>query len=187
MVTDSYFVPGSDPSCLTLAQAKSQLKIEAAFTQDDVLIQEYIDSAQSDCENFIGRVIGRRKFVLELNEFETVVTFQANYENDAIEKIEYYAPGSTEVVVMDADGYKLRKSTITGCLDIKFLTLPETDKRNDAVTVTINQGWEPSKVPAPIKQAMKLLISDAYERREDRGEIGYNSAANSKLRPYKLY
>lgn len=187
--THFYYTPGSDASCLTLVQAKKQLGLETSFVINDDLIQECIDSSQVECENYINRAISRRKFVLELNNFDDIL-FQMNYDNDAIDKIEYYAEGEITLTVLDPTKYKLRNSTSTGCLEIKFLTeleLPVLAVRTDAVIVTISQGWETAKVPTPIKQAMKLYISDYYERREDRGEVGYNTRAQSLLRPYRKY
>lgn len=188
MATNFYYVPGDDASCVTLAEAKKQLKIEASFEEDEDLIQSYIDASQVECENFTGRAIGRRKMVLELAAFENPLLFVCNYENDTIDKIEYYDKTTEVKVELASTEYKLRVSSVVNCKEIKFLnTLPETMQRDDAVIVTINQGFAVADVPTPIKQAMKLLISDSYERREDRGEVGYNTAAQAKLRPYRKY
>jgi hypothetical protein len=46
--------------------------------------------AQASAENFINRSITERNFVMQCDKFETV-TFERNYENDVISKIEYYA------------------------------------------------------------------------------------------------
>lgn len=188
MATNFYTIPGDDARCVTLEEAKKQLKVDASFTEEDDLIQSYIDAAQVECENFTGRAIGRRKMVFELAAFENPLIFTANYENDTVEKIEYYDKTTEVLTELDAAEYKLRVSSIVNCKEIKFLnTLPDTMLCDDAVIVTINQGFAVADVPTPIKQAMKLLISDSYERREDRGEIGYNTAAQAKLRPYRKY
>lgn len=188
MATNISYIPGTDASCLTLAEAKKQLRVDASFTEEDDLIQSYIESAQVECENFINRAIGRRKMVVELAAFENPFLFSANYENDTVEKVEYYDKATNTIQTLDPVEYKLRVSSVVNCKEIKFLnTLPETALRDDAVIITIQQGFAVASVPAPIKAAMKLLISDSYERREDRAEVGYNTAAHAKLRPYRKY
>lgn len=186
MVTHFYTTITGTYSLLTLVKAKKQLRIELEFTDENELIQSYIDAAQSACENFINRSIAKRQFIMECDTFSTPITFERNYENDVITKIEYYAPGATEKTVLPANQYLLRKSNTIECFDIKFLSLPETDKRDDAVVITIEQGFTASECPKPILQAINLRLSDFYERREDR-DIGINSAANSLLRAYRKY
>jgi len=186
MVTHFYTTVTATTSLLTLAKAKKQLRIETAFTDEDELIQSYIDAAQIDCENFINRGISKRNFIMECSAFETPLTFERNYENDVITKIEYYKPGETELTLLAADQYLLRKSNIVECFDIKFISLPETDKRDDAVVITIEQGFTASECPKPILQAINLRLSEFYEIREDRQQ-GNNSAANNLLRAYRKY
>ena len=41
--------------------------------------------------------------------------------------------------------------------------------------------------PKPVVSAILLVVGDLYARREDRGEVGHNSAANSLCRPYKKW
>lgn len=186
MVTHSYTTITATSSLLTLAKAKKQLRIEADFTDEDELIQSYIDASQEACADFINRSISKRNLVMELSAFETPFTFQRNYENDKITKIEYYAPSATEKTLLAVDQYLLRKSAITECFDIKFLSLPETDKRDDAVVITIEQGFSLVECPKPILQAINLRLSDFYERREDR-EQGNNPASHNLLRAYRKY
>lgn len=186
MVTHFYTDITATEPLLTLAKAKKQLRIEAAFVEENDLISSYIDTAQLASENFINRSIAKRNFVMQCDEFSTPITFERNYENDVITSIEYYEPGATTLTLLAADQYLLRKSNTLECFDIKFLSLPETDKRDDAVIITIEQGFAASECPAPIIQAINLRLSDFYERREDR-DIGNNSASNNLLRAYRKY
>lgn len=185
MVTHFYTEITAEGSLLTLAKAKKQLRIEASFDEENDLIESYIDAAQAACEDFVNRSIAERNLVLECSIFETI-TFERNYENDTIDKIEYYEPGATELTLLADDQYKLRKSNIVECFDIKFLSIPETDIRDDAVIVTIKQGFALASCPKPIIQAINLRLSDFFERREDR-EQGNNPASNNLLRPYRKF
>lgn len=189
MVKHHYTTVTATASILTLAQAKDQLNIEQDFTVHDDLIKDQIDTAQESCQLYINRSIAERNLVLEMDSFATAVTFERNYENDIITKIEYYAAGETTLTELDASKYKLRKSNTVECFDIIFLVdalAIETAKRDDAVIITIAQGFTAESCPKSIIQAMKLKISDYYERREDR-EVGNNSAGNNLLRPLRKY
>lgn len=187
MVTNSYYVPGTALTPITLAKAKKQLRLEVDFTEEDDLIQSYIDSALIIAENYINRALSPRKFVLEMDRFENPFQFSQNNIDDTIDKVEYFAPGETEASLLADTEYKARTSIYIECKEIKFKTTPTTDSRDDAVIITINQGFtSATDIPKPIVQAMLLIISDMYERRDDK-EIGTNSAANALMRPYRKY
>lgn len=192
MVTHFYTTTTATTPLVTLAKAKKQLRIEASFTEEDDLIEACIDAAQVACQDYINRSIAERNLVLECDKFSNEITFERNYENDVITKIEYYAPGETTLTLLPDTFYKLRKSNIVECFDIKFqpalsgVEMPETDIRDDAVIVTIKQGFTLAECPKPIIQAINLRLSDFFERREDR-EQGNNPASNNLLRPYRKF
>ncbi|MHC0441609.1 head-tail connector protein [Flavobacterium sp. 3-210] len=186
MVTDSYYKNQAVTICVTLAQAKKHLKLRVGESSEDELIQGYIDSAKEDRQNYINRSIDTRDFVMEVSQFETV-NFAVNYDNDEVTSVKYYKQGETELTTLDADSYKVRPGMVVGTKTITFKNPPLTEKRDDAVIITVKQGWVTAQVPAPLKQSMLLLIGDQYERREDRAEIGYNRAADALCRAYRKY
>lgn len=186
MVTNDYRQITATAPIITVPQAKKQLKSDDDVTYEDDLILSYIDAAQGVISNFINRTIAKAIYVMELDKFEAKITYERNYENDTIAKVEYYAPGETDLTLMPAEQYKLQKSSVVECFDIKFLSMPETDKRDDAVIITINQGFEASTCPKPLIQAMMLRLSDFNERREDRDQ-GNNPASNNLARAYRKY
>ncbi|WP_202703150.1 phage gp6-like head-tail connector protein [Flavobacterium sp. UGB4466] len=186
METNSYYQPIATTSIITLAKAKKQIKADEGVGYEDDLVLSYIDAAQGSVSNFINRSIAERSLIIEYDKFESKITFERNYDNDSITKVEYYAPGETTLTELPADQYKLQKSTILDCYDIKFLSTPQTDVRTDAVIVTIKQGFTAATCPAPLIQAMMLRLSDFNERREDR-EQGNNPASNNLARAYRKY
>lgn len=186
MITDSFYQNEQPTECVTLVMAKKHLRVSASNTSEDDLIQSYIDAATADRQNYIGRSVDAREFILESSQFENI-SFMANDANDNVVKIEYYAPGQTTLTELDPLNYKLRTGDIVGTKTIKFINPPLSENQNNAVIVTIGQGWETDKVPTPFKQAILLLVGDMYERREDRGEIGTNRAADSLTRAYRKY
>lgn len=186
MVKHFYTEVTAETPLLTLEQGKKHLRVEADFTDEDTLIESYIEAAQVACQDFINRSIAERTFVMELDSFTSPITFERNYENDVITKIEYYAPGDEELTVLGPSEYQLRKSNVAECFDIKFVSLPETEKRDDAVIITLAQGFDTASCPKPILQAIKLRLSAFYDYREDRPQ-GFDTASNNLLRPYRKY
>lgn len=186
METNSYYVVTAATPVLSLAKAKKQLKSDADVTYEDDLVLSYIDAAQGAVSNFINRSIAERDFVMEFDKFESKITFERNYDNDTISKIEYYAQGENELTLLASNQYKLQSSNLLDCYDIKFLSIPLTNERDDAVIVTVKQGFTTSTCPAPLIQAMMLRLSDFNERREDR-EQGNNPASNNLARAYRRY
>jgi uncharacterized phiE125 gp8 family phage protein len=182
MVTNDQFTPGT-LTVVTLAQAKKQLNIEDSFTDQDDLIQSYIDAAVEHCENFIGGHIIPGDLVLQLDKFDDPVIFEA-FPLKTITSVTYYA-NDTEETLDDAK-YSLTKQS-EKVFKLRFREdLPTTDKRFDAVTITVACGFAANKIPKPIVQAIKLQIADMYEIREDRKEL-LSTQAMSLLRPYKKY
>lgn len=186
MVTDSYYINPEVTVCVTLAMAKKHLRLGTGIHPEDDLVQSYIDAATADRQNFINRSVDTRDFVMEVSQFETV-NFAVNYDNDEITSIKYYKPGETELTTLDGAGYKVRPGVVVGTKTITFIDAPATENRNDAVIITVKQGWVTADVPAPFKQAVLLVIADMYERRENPGEIGNNRAADALARPYRKY
>lgn len=186
MVTNFFTVKTATAPIITLPKAKKQIKSDDDVTYEDELILSYIDASQGAVSNFINRVIAESNFIMEADKFEPKITFERNWENDTITKIEYYAPGATTLTLLPADQYKLQTSSIVECFDIKFLSMPETEKRDDAVIITVKQGFTASTCPAPLIQAMMLRIADFNERREDRDQ-GNNPASNNLARAYRKF
>ena len=97
MVTDKYFDNQEKTECVTLELVKQHLKLDVDNTDEDELIQNYIDAATADRENFINRSINTRDFIMEVSQFETTV-FSVNYDNDEVTEVKYYSPGGTDLL-----------------------------------------------------------------------------------------
>lgn len=184
MVTHSFTTIIQEQPLLTLAQAKKQCKVGDDLIYEDDLIADYNFAAQVSAENFINRAIAQRDFVMQCDKFESII-FEANYENDVIAKVEYYAPGESELTLLSDASYKLRNATVIDCLQITFINVPAVDERQDAIIVTIEQGFTAETCPKPILQAIRLRLSSSYVYREDSG--GNNVASNNLLRAYRKY
>ncbi|KQS45917.1 hypothetical protein ASG38_15010 [Flavobacterium sp. Leaf359] len=185
MITSIETIQDPDNLVVTLAQAKKHLKVDADFTEEDDLIETYIGSAQANAEGYIGKAVGSQRLVIVIPGFESVI-FAASL-NDTVEKVEYYPDGDDSMETLSEESYSLRKHGLEA-QELKFRDpLPALSVRDDAVKVTIKRGFSASDCPKPIKQAIHLMVGDSYERREDRGEIGYNSASASLMRQYRKW
>ena len=92
------------PEILSLAAAKKQLKMEDLGTFDDVLIQDCIDAAIGEAENYCNRHINEAKYIVKSGHW-----LSQNYEFkqqlvSAITKITYKPlDGSADVELIDDD------------------------------------------------------------------------------------
>lgn len=188
MVTNSYYVNGAKTICVTLAQAKKQLKVKDSFTVEDELITEDIAAATMAAQNFMGRSIDKRDLIIETSSLEDIA-FVFNNDNDAVTKIEYFSPGANSLVTLDSANYKVRTGTTVGTKEIKLnlITGFPIANRDDAVRFTISQGWTTAQVPADIVKAIKLKVTQFYQKREEMPITATDSTFNALLRPYRRY
>lgn len=173
-------------SVITLAKAKQQLRVESSFTDEDELIQDYIDAAIIAAENYCSVHLFPKVAVIKANKIETFALDA--YPVNSITSVTYYKKGETEPTTLPTANYSLlayNKKLVT----LKFKDIPDDvdTERDDAVTITLAIGYATkSVVPKPIQQAIKLLISDMYDRREDRPEVN-TTVAQHLMRPYRKY
>ncbi len=183
MVTDVSIVNGTPTEVVTLAKAKKQLRIESSFTDEDDLIQNYIDAAVTNAENYLGTHIVDKVMTFKMTGFDNPLIFEASPVK-AITSIKYYQEGNDTEQTMASENYVLTSQN-SKTYAIRFKNeLPTVQDRFDAVTVVINTGMV--TIDKTISQAILLMVSDMYERREDRGEI-VSTASMSLLRPYKKF
>lgn len=184
MVTDVKFEDLEAVSIVTLQMAKKQLRIEPSFTEEDDLIQGYIDAAIAMSEDYIGGHIVEKNMILKMDKFDNPLIFEA-FPIQAVESVKYFPVDSSDVQELESTDYDLT-SVNPKVSRINFKKTPQTDKRFDAVTVSVKVGIEKEKIRKPIIQAILLQISDMYERREDRTEV-ITTVATALLRPYKKF
>lgn len=187
MVTKvEYILPDPLNDIVTLAQARKQLRLESDFTDEDDLIQTYIDAAVEASEQYMNAHLYKKDMVITLDAFQKSLVFEA-YPLRSVTSVEYYKTGEESLTTLETtDWYLTTQNIKQNILNIKNIPT-DVAERFDAVEITLAIGYNSaSKVPAPIKQAIKLQISDMYERREDRKET-ITTAAQSLMRAYRKY
>ncbi len=183
MITDIQISAGTATDVVTLAKAKKHLKIEADVVDEDDLIQDYIDAAVTQAENYIGGYITDKNIVIKMTGFDNPLVFEA-FPVKAVTSVKYFEQGNEAEQTMESANYNLTAET-SKRFAIRFKgDLPSVQDRFDAVTVTINVGM--IVIDKPISQAVLLMVADMYERREDRAEV-LSTAAMSLLRSYKKF
>jgi len=183
MNTDISYSADGTLEVLTLAQAKKQLRIESDFDDENDLIQSYIDAAVDLSEKFIGGHILPKIMTVKADEFANPLVFEA-FPLKEVTSVKYFPKDGTSEATMLTTDYVLTKDS-EKVFRLRFKnTLPETAVQYDAVTYSIKVGM--TAVPKGIIQAVKLMVSDMYERREDRAET-VSTVAQSLLRAYKKY
>lgn len=157
--------PGTAP--VSLAEARAQLRfIEEADTADDAYISALVDAACAWTQKHLGRSLAAdTEWTLTLDCFpasiklpmppaatvDSVVYLDANGDAQTLSAAAYrlYGAGGFDPFVRPAWG----------------TDWPATaDGEPDAVTVTYTAGYE--TLPAPIKQAILLIVSHYFENRE---------------------
>jgi uncharacterized phiE125 gp8 family phage protein len=190
MTTNYFFTKNSglDPF-VTLAQAKAQLRIEESFNDEDALIAGYIDAATEAAQDYLNKRLFKGVLTFECSEFKDPFVFTQSDESDTVESVEYYAKDGDSVTltpIADTE-YKLRRNSTVNCKEIKFKSaFPAAEVRDDAVVITINQGFEVADLPKPIFQAILLMITSMYEKREDMAEA-YTKSSHALLRAYRNF
>jgi uncharacterized phiE125 gp8 family phage protein len=185
MLTNTTTVPGTALEVVSLALAKSQLRLESSYTFEDALITSYIKTAVKDCENYTGGFINPATVTLTFSGFvkETVLE---QFPVTAITSVKFLPADGSAELTLEVEKYELllkngKQYTIAFGDD-----LPATVKSNKAVTVVLTVGYTSNTIPPAVVQAVLLKISDMYERREDRMEVPL-TVADKLLRPYKMF
>lgn len=178
-------ITNTDNEILSTANTKMQLRIESSYTDEDTLIDSYVEAAVNAAESYINGHIQAKTMVIKLDEMPDSLQF-STHPVRAVSSITYYDTDNSEQTLVAGTDYHVETPTDKEC-KIVFDNTYNTYDRPDAVTVTATIGYaNAAAVPAPVIQAIKLMVSDMYERREDRANINYK-ASSALLQPYRKY
>lgn len=185
MVTNITITASTPLTVVSLADAKLQLRLETSYTDEDDLITAYTNTAIANIENYLNAHIQPKALVLWLDGFQTY-TFETYPLT--VTSVKYYQPDADSLTTLSTDDWYITKtSDKKQNLVIKNTPASVETDRADVVQVTATLGYaSASAIPTPIVQAVKLQLSDMYERREDRGVIPVTTSQNL-LRPYRNY
>lgn len=180
---------GPASTVVSLAEAKTFLRIDSDYDDDDAYIISLIDVATSVVEEFTRRRLISQTFNIFYDEFPSYIDLQIG-EVASVTHIKYYDT-SNSLQTLAASNYdvdtKIRPGRIYESENGDF---PDTFERPNAVEVEFVVGATAGEVPAPIKQAMFIVIGRYYENRQDvvTGTIASELPlmVNHLLTPYRL-
>lgn len=175
------------PEVVTLEQAKKQLKMEDLGDFDDAIIQDCIDAAIDEAENYCNTAFRQAKHRVQMQNWSNDFIFKFQ-KVTAIDQVTYKDVDGNDQTLPEAS-YQLlmcdKYEAVLHFQDVNSLPALQPDNTT-AVSVDITIGYADGKVPKAVQQAIKLLITDNYEYRGDR-EKRINTASRVKLEPYKYY
>jgi hypothetical protein len=202
-------VTGPTDEPISLAEAKSHLRLDVAF--DDVDVNRYIKAAREYVEGYLERAVLEQKWCLALEGFcgprALGVPAWARQFFDMSEPLKLpmgqlastptpvesiiYIDDSGASVTLATSEYTVNNFSVPAEVKPAYGKVwPSTRPQWDAVRVTYRVGWaDTDSVPEPIRQAMKLLISQMYEHRtpEVAGILSQvQFSLNALLEPHRL-
>ena len=187
MVTRLITPPTTEP--VTVAEAKDHLRLEHVL--DDGYVSTLITAARAHVEEKLRRSIMAQTWELVLPAFSTDVIELPWGKLVSVTSVKYLDANAVEQT-FSSSSYYVDTDTVNGRVILDSdLSWPETTTRWNAVVIRYVVGWpSPVEVPAPIKQAMLLLVSHMYENRSPEivGTIvsPVNFAVDALLNPYRV-
>lgn len=182
--------PASEP--LLRADVKNWLKIGSNITADDTLIDDLIVAARNAAQEYTGLLFLPQTVQETRDEITDHDAFPLRWAPvTAVSSITYLDSAgnqqtlSTDIYGVDlytgsgkpAESYVYRKSG---------KSWPDVWQQRRTVTITYTCGFaSASAVPADLKNAMRMLISDMYQNRTDYVKR-YPTAAEHLMNPYRI-
>jgi len=173
ILRDVTVVTAPTAEIITLTEAKNYLRVD--YSEDDVLIQDLIDTARIRLEQYAGVAMTPRtlKAVAFVNEFIELPYTPTN----SITKVEYLS--GTDWIEMVAGNYFVLGDT--------YKKVYMVGVNNNEFRFTYACGY--TTPPESMKTAVLKLVSDLYEYRESSVEATRPSAnlttAYELMKPFK--
>lgn len=188
MITNIITVPSNSPADVVLFNlVKKHLRVDVDFTDENDLIQSYIDTAIIHCENFIGGHINNKTVTISADGFDNPFCFD-DFPINQVTSVTYLPSNpNAAAVTINAQDYKLSSKNNKDFMLHFYNTLPATRNQFDAVTVVYEVGF--TEIPKAIIQAILLFVGAMYENREDETKTTFQrvSSAANLLYAYKKY
>ncbi len=168
--------PAAEP--VTLEEAKVQLRLRSADTDEDDLIGNLIVAARELVEGFTGLVLTARTVVETRDRLEGWVDLHA-WPIRNILSIDYLDAAGAEQTLVAGDYIgSLARRPVRMVAGIGKVW-PRTAAAAGAVTVTLEAGFPtPADVPFSLRRAMLVLITSMYENRTELPEAVVTAASS---------
>lgn len=176
---------------VSVAEAKTHLRIDSTFTTDDTYIETLISVATSAAENYTNLAIMSQSWYLDIDAFPDYFNLlKGTLKTLTINSITYSdADNASQTLAASnyfGDG-SIKPARIYFAPDA---TIPSTYDKPNAVSVDFTLGFSSAaNVPAPIKQAILLMVGTYYETRQTVSDRTYKEIPQSAeylLMPYRV-
>lgn len=178
---------------ISLAEAKAQLRLDGA--DDDQLVEGYIAAATAwidGPDGWLGRALISQTLELRAGGFPVCGDGEIDLPYPPVASVTSvtYSDSDGADQVLAADKYRLAGRFLSPAFGTSW---PSTRAQRDALRIQYVAGYgvEPDKVPAPIRQAILLLIGHWYGTRETvnigniTSELPFTTSA--LLAPYRVW
>lgn len=167
--------PATEP--VSLLEAKAQLRIEPAFTDDDDYISALISVARDRCESYC-------------NQFFTAQTLEIIFDTKAEGAVDLPYPGLTvtNIIYVNQDNVPTLidpSDYVYSPIGQKLEFLKSFDSKGYLIQVTTTA---PAQIIG-VQHAIKMMVNDMYELRTETvvgAPLAENKALKSLLYPYRL-
>lgn len=161
---------------VTLLEAKEQLRIEPAFTEDDSYISSLISVARERCENYC-------------NQYFTGQDIKILYQGPILTVVPLPYPGLTvtSVTYTDSDNAQQTVNPINYIVDATNQTITFTETFDSINFQVLAITSAPAQING-VQQAIKLILTDLYELRTETAvgvSLTENPAVKAVLYPYR--
>ncbi|WP_114390241.1 head-tail connector protein [Notoacmeibacter marinus] len=152
---------GPEPEPISLADAKAHLRVD--HDTEDELIAALIVMAREVTERRCSLVLGRQNWRLTCDAVctaePTLLPLQPVRAIDAVTVYDEFGVARA----LDVESYRLCGNRRPA--SVAFRTLPTAVDMENGVEIDIAAGFDADDIPAPLRQAMMLLIGQGYETR----------------------
>ena len=155
---------------LELDDVKTYLRIKSSVTTHDALLTGFITAVQDDVEKKYDLSLSTATWELRMDDFPDKEIEIWKWPVASVTSVKYTdSDGNTQTV--DSSNYAVDTSSrVARIYPNSSYTWPDVKDTVNAVQVRFVTGFaSPESVPEDLRLAMKLIIGDWYDNREDRG------------------
>ena len=158
--------PATEP--VTVAEAKAHLRVD--ISEDDTIIGTMITTARKYCEQVSRRQFITATYTWKMDDFPVVDEIEVPVSPlIAVSSISYEDTDSA-TQTLSTDVYQVDAHGDPGRIGLKDgQDWPDVADEWNAVTITFTAGYgsSASDVPQQFKDAIKLIVGDLYENRQE--------------------
>jgi len=170
---------------LSIAEAKQFLRVE--HDGDDALIAALIAAARNVVEVTTRRVLVSQTWRVVLDRWPASGRIVSPVNPlRTLEAARVFAADGTPVA-LDVDAFTLNTASVPGVIAFGRANVAEPGRALAGIELDVTAGYgDAEDVPAPLVQAIRLLLARAYEHREEVRTDALPGAVASLIAPFRV-